>query len=83
MFAGGVSGPVAIAPGPFCFSAPFPGERFMNTSFIVTHRKPRNPLVAPAHMRRAGRHETPGHGARQQAAQALRRELSRLRTHSP
>lgn len=55
----------------------------MSTAFIVTHRKPRNPLVAPAHLRRAGRHETPGHGARQQAAQALRRELSRLRTHSP
>ena len=55
----------------------------MSTTFTVVPRKPRNPLVAPAHLRRAGRHETPGHGARQQAATALRRELSRLRTHSP
>jgi hypothetical protein len=55
----------------------------MSTTVIATLRKPRNPLVAPAHLRRAGRHETPGHGARQQAAQALRRELIRLRTHSP
>ena len=55
----------------------------MSNAFIVNHRKPRNPLVAPAHLRRAGRHETPAHGHRQQAAQALRRELSRLRPHSP
>lgn len=55
----------------------------MSHPLIVTARKPRNPLVVPARLRRAGRHETPGHGARQQAAQALRRELGRLRTHSP
>jgi hypothetical protein len=56
----------------------------MNTNtLILSPRKPRNPLVAAAHMRQAGRHEAAGHGARQQAAQALRRELGRLRNHSP
>ena len=55
----------------------------MNTTLILSSRKPRNPLVAAARMRHAGRHETPGHSVRQQAAQALRRELGRLRNHSP
>ena len=56
----------------------------MNTrTLTLSSRKPRNPLVAAARVRQAGRHETAGHGARQQAAQALRRELGRLRNHSP
>lgn len=37
---------------------------------------PRNPLVAPARFRQAGAHGE--RNARQQAAQALRRELDRL-----
>ena len=56
----------------------------MNKSTLfISARKPRFPLVAAACMRRAGRHEPFGHSARQQAFQALRRELSRLRNHSP
>lgn len=37
---------------------------------------PRNPLVAPAQFRQAGAHRA--RDARQQARQALRRELDRL-----
>ncbi|MED5622137.1 hypothetical protein [Ideonella sp. BN130291] len=49
----------------------------------LSARKPRNPLVAAALFRRAGRHGSEGHGARQQAQRALRHELDRLRHHSP
>jgi hypothetical protein len=48
----------------------------------VTACKPRNPLVAPAHFRRAGRHQPRGNSMRQQAGRALRRELEQLK-HSP
>jgi hypothetical protein len=41
----------------------------------VTPRKPRNPLVAPAHFRRAGAHRAGGGSLRQQAGRSLRREL--------
>ena len=41
----------------------------------VQLRKPRNPLVAPSLMRQAGRHGASAAGQRQQAQQALRREL--------
>jgi hypothetical protein len=40
-------------------------------------RKPRNPLVAPAQLRQAGRHQSPrdAHAMRQQSQQQLRRLL--------
>jgi hypothetical protein len=44
--------------------------------------KPRNPLVAPAHFRRAGTHRTGTRLARQEGRRALQRELERM-THSP
>lgn len=56
------------------------------TKITVTARKPRNPLVAPAHFRRAGSHQ-PGGPSRQDARRALRRELDQLGSprlrHSP
>ncbi len=55
----------------------------MNTPLIVRSRKPRNPLVAHARFRQAGRHQAAGHSARQQAKRALRHELDRLRHPSP
>jgi hypothetical protein len=44
----------------------------------VTSRKPRNPLVAPAHFRRAGVHQRSGGALRQHTSRALRRELDQL-----
>ena len=44
----------------------------------VTTRKPRNPMVAPAHFRRAGIHQARGGSQRQQSGRALRRELEQL-----
>lgn len=55
----------------------------MKTALIARSRKPRNPLVAHARFRQAGRHEAVGHSARQQGKRALRHELDRLRHHSP
>ena len=49
----------------------------------VNTRKPRNPLVAPAHFRRAGSHQPRGGSMRQQAGRALRRELDQVKQHSP
>ena len=46
-------------------------------------RNPRNPLVAHAHFRRAGRHQPRGGSIRQQAGRALRRELDQFKQHSP
>lgn len=47
-------------------------------------RKPRNPLVAAAQFRQAGRHEAARHAQRQQAQQELRRQLRDLPPdHSP
>lgn len=48
-------------------------------------RKPRNPLVAPAHFRRAGTHQPRGGSMRQQSSRTLRRELDQLSKpkHSP
>ncbi len=48
----------------------------------VTHRKPRNPVVAHAHFRRAGSHRLGGGASRQQASRLLQRELERMK-HSP
>ena len=47
------------------------------TKLIIKPSKPRNPLVAAAHFRRAGRHGEPG-SARREGRQALQREISRL-----
>ena len=41
--------------------------------------KPRNPLVVPSLLRKAGSHRTDGGASRQQARAALRREIDRLR----
>jgi len=49
----------------------------------VAISKPRNPLVAAGHFRRAGAHQPAGGSARQQAARSLQREMDRLRAPSP
>jgi len=52
----------------------------------VSTRKPRNPMVAPAHFRRAGMHQPRGGAIRQQAGRALRREIdqfTRQKSHTP
>ncbi|HKW83337.1 MAG TPA: hypothetical protein VJN68_06240 [Burkholderiaceae bacterium] len=50
----------------------------------VKTRKPRNPLVAPAHFRRAGSHQPRGGSMRQQGRRALQRELVQYTPqHSP
>ena len=49
----------------------------------VTTLKPRNPLVAPARFRRAGRHLSGGRTQRQHDGRALRRELDRMKHNSP
>ena len=49
----------------------------------VTTRKPRNPMVAPAHFRRAGSHRAAGGSLRQQCGRALRRELEQLSRLKP
>ena len=51
----------------------------------VTALSPRNPLVAPAHFRRAGAHRPGGGALRQRRGRALRRELDQLERskHSP
>ena len=49
----------------------------------VTPLKPRNPLVTPAHFRRAGSHQPGGRSMRRQGGRALRRELDQMKQHSP
>ncbi len=51
----------------------------------VPPRNPRNPLVAPAHFRRAGMHRARGGALRQQGGRALRRELDQFtrQKHTP
>ncbi len=44
--------------------------------------KPRNPLVALAHFRRAGAHQAGSGFARREGQRALQRELDRMK-HSP
>lgn len=44
--------------------------------------KPRNPLVAPAHFRRAGAHRPGSRFARRDGQRALQRELDRMK-HIP
>jgi hypothetical protein len=45
--------------------------------------KPRNPLVGPSLFRKSGSHAPSGRGQRQQAQQALRRELKALDPSPP
>lgn len=44
--------------------------------FVIAQTKPRNPLVAPSHLRRAGSHRPHAKAQRQLGQQALRRELA-------
>lgn len=55
----------------------------MTAILISASRKPRNPLVPAARMRRAGRHDAAVASARQRGQQSLRRELRELRPPSP
>jgi len=45
--------------------------------------KPRNPLVAPAHFRRAGSHRPRQAALRQDSRRTLRRELDQLTRSKP
>ncbi|WP_298835235.1 hypothetical protein [uncultured Piscinibacter sp.] len=45
--------------------------------------KPRNPLVVPAHFRRAGMHRSGSRLARQEGQRAVQRELKQMQQHSP
>ncbi|HEX6707911.1 MAG TPA: hypothetical protein VF169_24415 [Albitalea sp.] len=45
--------------------------------------KPRNPLVAPAHFRRAGSHRPREAALRQESRRTLRRELDQLSRLKP
>lgn len=47
-------------------------------TLIVKSSRPRNPLVAAARLRRAGRHGPQPGAARQAGRRALKQELSRL-----
>lgn len=57
----------------------------MTIKMSLTAKSPRNPLVAPAHFRRAGAHRPGGGALRQRCGRALRRELDQLdrQKHSP
>ena len=55
----------------------------MKTLVTSTSLKPRNPLVAHARFRRAGSHQPGGRSMRQQAGRSLKRELERMKQHSP
>jgi hypothetical protein len=57
----------------------------MTIKMTLTAKSPRNPLVAPAHFRRAGAHRPGGGALRQRCGRALRRELDQLerQKHSP
>jgi hypothetical protein len=50
---------------------------------ILRQTKPRNPLVAAAHGRRAGAHRRSAGGQRQQFKQSLRRDLAHEPLPSP
>jgi hypothetical protein len=52
-------------------------------TMTINTRKPRNPLVAPAHFRRAGAHRPGGGALRQQSSRALRRELDQFTRTKP
>lgn len=50
---------------------------------IFNTLRPRNPLVAHAQFRRAGSHQPGGRSVRQQAGRSLKRELAKMKQHSP
>jgi hypothetical protein len=50
----------------------------MIRKFTLKNLKPRNPLVQACRQRQAGAHRLGGGALRQQAAQALRRDVDRL-----
>lgn len=50
----------------------------MNRKLTLKTLKPRNPLVPASRMRLAGAHRCGGGALRQQAAQALRRDIHQL-----
>ena len=50
---------------------------------VIPNTKPRNPLVAPARLRVAGRHRTRHELQRRAGAQQLRRELDALKKPPP
>ncbi len=52
------------------------------TKLIVPSSKPRNPLVAAARFRQAGRHDAGAGAARRDGRQALKRELAALELRS-
>ena len=52
-------------------------------TITLTPRKPRNPLVAAALMRQAGRHQRTVSAKRQQAERALRLELKQVHPPTP
>ncbi len=52
-------------------------------TFTLTPRKPRNPIVAPAHFRRAGSHQAGGRSQRQEGRRQVRREIEQLRRSPP
>lgn len=49
---------------------------------IVPQSTPRNPFVAAAKLRRAGSHRASQKSERQQAAQALRKQLAKIKAPS-
>jgi hypothetical protein len=60
------------------FEPNVPQEIPFMTPLIVKSPKPRNPLVAAAHFRRAGKHGAQAGAQRQADRQSLKRELNRL-----
>lgn len=51
--------------------------------FTVRTPRPRNPLVAAAHARKAGSHAVSNKSLRQASRRALRHELANAALHSP
>jgi hypothetical protein len=64
-------------PRAFVHFGPDPSEKTMSR-LIVPSSKPRNPLVAAARFRQAGRHGNAVASARREGRQALKRELATL-----
>jgi hypothetical protein len=50
---------------------------------VITVPKPRNPIVAPARLRRAGSHRTTTKAQRQSGRQALSQALNEAARHGP
>jgi hypothetical protein len=50
---------------------------------VITPKKPRNPLVAPAHFRRAGSHRPRTTTQRREGERVLRRELDAMKNFGP